>query len=125
VLPDLLTEFADIENDASLSAAQKLEKKAARQQHSATPRASASTTSPNSSRPTASTRRDVEYVVEENKVVIVDDLHRPQDGRPPLERWARTRPSKPRKAFKSTAKRKPSRPSPSKTISVSTISSPA
>lgn len=84
MLPDLLTEFADIENDASLTKEQKLEKKAQRQNycdgqaeriHNITQLLKAY----------CLYERDVEYVVEENKVIIVDTFTgRKMSGR----RWS-------------------------------------
>ncbi len=71
VLPDLLTEFADIENDPALSDAEKSEAKSKRQAfcdaqseriHNITQLLKAY----------CLYEKDVEYVVEENKVIIVD-----------------------------------------------------
>jgi len=71
VLPDLLTEFADIETNASLSPEQKMAEKQKRQQfcdaqaeriHNITQLVKAY----------CLYEKDVEYVVEENKVIIVD-----------------------------------------------------
>ena len=84
VLPDLLTEYADIENDSSLTSAEKTAKKAACQQHC----------DAQSERIHNITQllkayclyeKDVEYVVEENKVMIVDTF----TGRKmPGRRWS-------------------------------------
>jgi len=84
VLPDLLTEYADIENDKSLSQSEKAAKKAACQQHC----------DAQSERIHNITQllkayclyeKDVEYVVEENKVMIVDTF----TGRKmPGRRWS-------------------------------------
>ena len=84
VLPDLLTEYADIENDSSLTSAEKIAKKAASQQHC----------DAQSERIHNITQllkayclyeKDVEYVVEENKVMIVDTF----TGRKmPGRRWS-------------------------------------
>ena len=84
VLPDLLTEFADIENDPSLNPRDKAEKKAQRQQHCDF----------QSERIHNITQllkayclyeKDVEYVVEDNKVMIVDTF----TGRKmPGRRWS-------------------------------------
>ena len=84
VLPDLLTEYADIENDSSLASAEKIAKKAACQQHC----------DAQSERIHNITQllkayclyeKDVEYVVEENKVMIVDTF----TGRKmPGRRWS-------------------------------------
>ncbi len=84
VLPDLLTEFADIDNDASLTPQQKAEAKAKRQNfcdqqseriHNITQLLKAY----------CLYERDVEYVVEDNKVIIVDTF----TGRKmPGRRWS-------------------------------------
>ncbi len=84
VLPDLLTEFADIETNASFSDAQKAEEKAKRQAfcdaqseriHNITQLLKAY----------CLYEKDVEYVVEENKVIIVDTFTgRKMSGR----RWS-------------------------------------
>ncbi len=84
VLPDLLTEYADIENDKSLAPAEKVAKKAAAQQHC----------DAQSERIHNITQllkayclyeKDVEYVVEDNKVMIVDTF----TGRKmPGRRWS-------------------------------------
>ena len=84
VLPDLLTEYADIENDKALSQSEKTAKKAACQQHC----------DAQSERIHNITQllkayclyeKDVEYVVEENKVMIVDTF----TGRKmPGRRWS-------------------------------------
>jgi preprotein translocase subunit SecA len=71
VLPDLLTEFADIENDSTLAAAQKLEKKSARQQH-CDAQGERIHNITQLVKAYCLYEKDVEYVVEENKVVIVD-----------------------------------------------------
>ncbi len=84
VLPDLLTEFADIETNSSLTDAQKAEQKANRQAfcdaqseriHNITQLLKAY----------CLYEKDVEYVVEENKVIIVDTFTgRKMSGR----RWS-------------------------------------
>ncbi|MCX6974847.1 MAG: preprotein translocase subunit SecA [Verrucomicrobia bacterium] len=84
VLPDLLTEYADIENDKALSQSEKTVKKATCQQHC----------DAQSERIHNITQllkayclyeKDVEYVVEENKVMIVDTF----TGRKmPGRRWS-------------------------------------
>ncbi len=84
VLPDLLTEYADIENDKALSQSEKTAKKAACQQycdaqseriHNITQLLKAY----------CLYEKDVEYVVEENKVMIVDTF----TGRKmPGRRWS-------------------------------------
>ena len=84
VLPDLLTEFADIENDASLNAQEKTAKKAQRQQHcdSQSERIHNIT---QLLKAYCLYEKDVEYVVEENKVMIVDTF----TGRKmPGRRWS-------------------------------------
>jgi preprotein translocase subunit SecA len=84
VLPDLLTEFADIETNAALSPEQKMAEKQKRQQycdaqaeriHNITQLVKAY----------CLYEKDVEYVVEENKVIIVDTF----TGRKmPGRRWS-------------------------------------
>jgi preprotein translocase subunit SecA len=84
VLPDLLTEFADIETNPALSAAEKADQKAKRQAfcdaqseriHNITQLLKAY----------CLYEKDVEYVVEENKVIIVDTFTgRKMSGR----RWS-------------------------------------
>ena len=71
VLPDLLTEFADIEADPALSPAEKAAKKAAAQQHCDTS-AERMHNIAQLLKAYCLYDKDVEYVVEENKVVIVD-----------------------------------------------------
>jgi len=71
VLPDLLTEFVDIDNDPALSDAEKAQKKAARQQHTDTQAERIHNIS-QLLKAYCLYEKDVEYVVEENKVVIVD-----------------------------------------------------
>ena len=71
VLPDLLTEFADIETDAALSDAEKVAKKAAAQQH-CDHSAERMHNIAQLLKAFCLYEKDVEYVVEENKVVIVD-----------------------------------------------------
>jgi preprotein translocase subunit SecA len=84
VLPDLLTEYADIENDASLSTAEKTAKKAARQQH-CDAQAERIHNITQLVKAYCLYEKDVEYVVEENKVVIVDTF----TGRKmPGRRWS-------------------------------------
>ncbi len=84
VLPDLLTEFADIENDPALNAQDKTAKKAQRQQHcdSQSERIHNIT---QLLKAYCLYEKDVEYVVEENKVMIVDTF----TGRKmPGRRWS-------------------------------------
>lgn len=84
VLPDLLTEFADIENDTSLTPAQKIEKKALRQAH-CDAQAERIHNISQLLKAYCLYERDVEYVVEENKVIIVDTF----TGRKmPGRRWS-------------------------------------
>jgi preprotein translocase subunit SecA len=83
-LPDLLTEFADIENDRELSTAEKTAKKAARQQH-CDAQAERIHNITQLVKAYCLYEKDVEYVVEENKVVIVDTF----TGRKmPGRRWS-------------------------------------
>ena len=84
VLPDLLTEFADIENDPVLNTQDKTAKKAQRQQHcdSQSERIHNIT---QLLKAYCLYEKDVEYVVEENKVMIVDTF----TGRKmPGRRWS-------------------------------------
>lgn len=84
VLPDLLTEFADIENDPALNTQEKTAKKAQRQQHcdSQSERIHNIT---QLLKAYCLYEKDVEYVVEENKVMIVDTF----TGRKmPGRRWS-------------------------------------
>jgi preprotein translocase subunit SecA len=84
VLPDLLTEFADIDNDPSLTPAQKMEKKASRQAH-CDAQAERIHNISQLLKAYCLYERDVEYVVEDNKVIIVD----PFTGRKmPGRRWS-------------------------------------
>jgi preprotein translocase subunit SecA len=84
VLPDLLTEFADIETDASLSSAEKADKKAAAQQH-CDHQAERMHNIAQLLKAYCLYEKDVEYVVEENKVIIVDTFTgRKMSGR----RWS-------------------------------------
>ncbi len=71
VLPDLLTEFADIETNTTLSDAEKTAQKAVRQQHCDTS-AERMHNIAQLLKAYCLYEKDVEYVVEENKVVIVD-----------------------------------------------------
>ena len=71
VLPDLLTEFADIETDTTLSDSEKAAQKAARQQH-CDHSAERMHNIAQLLKAYCLYEKDVEYVVEENKVVIVD-----------------------------------------------------
>jgi len=84
VLPDLLSEFADIENDPELTSDQKAEKRNQRQQvcdHQAERIHNISQLL----KAYCLFERDVQYVVEENKVVIVDE----NTGRKmPGRRWS-------------------------------------
>jgi preprotein translocase subunit SecA len=84
VLPDLLTEFADVENDPSLDAAQKAQKKSARQQFTDAQAERIHNIS-QLLKAYCLYEKDVEYVVEENKVIIVDTF----TGRKmPGRRWS-------------------------------------
>jgi len=84
MLPDLLTEFADIENNASLSDAQKAAEKAKRQQY-CDAQAERIHNISQLLKAYCLYDKDVEYVVEENKVVIVDTF----TGRKmPGRRWS-------------------------------------
>jgi preprotein translocase subunit SecA len=71
VLPDLLTEFADIETNAALSDSEKTAEKTARQQH-CDHSAERMHNIAQLLKAYCLYEKDVEYVVEENKVVIVD-----------------------------------------------------
>ena len=71
VLPDLLTEFADIENNPSLTPAQKIEEKSKRQNY-CDAQAERIHNISQLLKAYCLYERDVEYVVEDNKVVIVD-----------------------------------------------------
>lgn len=71
VLPDLLTEFADIETNEALSDSEKAAQKAARQQH-CDHSAERMHNIAQLLKAYCLYEKDVEYVVEENKVVIVD-----------------------------------------------------
>ena len=83
-LPDLLTEFADIENDQSISASDKTAKKAERQQH-CDAQAERIHNITQLVKAYCLYEKDVEYVVEENKVIIVDTF----TGRKmPGRRWS-------------------------------------
>ena len=84
VLPDLLTEFADIENDATLSPAEKIEKKSQRQAH-CDAQAERIHNITQLVKAYCLYEKDVEYVVENNKVIIVDTF----TGRKmPGRRWS-------------------------------------
>jgi preprotein translocase subunit SecA len=84
VLPDLLTEFADIDNDKSLSDAEKAQKKAARQQYTDSQAERIHNIS-QLLKAYCLYEKDVEYVVEDNKVIIVDTF----TGRKmPGRRWS-------------------------------------
>jgi len=84
VLPDLLTEFADIENDPSLSDAEKAKKKAERQAFCDSQAERIHNIS-QLLKAYCLYEKDVEYVVEENKVIIVDTF----TGRKmPGRRWS-------------------------------------
>ncbi|MEI6034893.1 MAG: preprotein translocase subunit SecA [Verrucomicrobiae bacterium] len=84
VLPDLLTEFADIENDPALDAAGKAHKKGERQQH-CDAQAERIHNITQLLKAYCLYDKDVEYVVEENKVLIVDTF----TGRKmPGRRWS-------------------------------------
>ncbi|MEX1119659.1 MAG: preprotein translocase subunit SecA [Terrimicrobiaceae bacterium] len=84
VLPDLLTEFADIDNSRSLSDAEKAQKKAQRQQHTDN-QAERIHNITQLLKAYCLYEKDVEYVVEDNKVMIVDTF----TGRKmPGRRWS-------------------------------------
>jgi preprotein translocase subunit SecA len=84
VLPDLLTEFADIENDTSITPTQKVQKKAERQRH-CDAQAERIHNITQLLKAYCLYEKDVEYVVEENKVIIVDTF----TGRKmPGRRWS-------------------------------------
>jgi preprotein translocase subunit SecA len=84
VLPDLLTEFADIENKPDLSDAEKARQKAARQQYCDTQAERIHNIS-QLLKAYCLYEKDVEYVVEDNKVIIVDTF----TGRKmPGRRWS-------------------------------------
>jgi preprotein translocase subunit SecA len=84
VLPDLLTEFADIENKPRLTDAEKAHKKAARQQYCDTQAERIHNIS-QLLKAYCLYEKDVEYVVEDNKVIIVDTF----TGRKmPGRRWS-------------------------------------
>ena len=84
VLPDLLTEFADIESDPALSPTEKAARKAAAQQHCDTS-AERMHNIAQLLKAYCLYEKDVEYVVEENKVIIVDTFTgRKMSGR----RWS-------------------------------------
>ena len=84
VLPDLITEFAEIDLNADLTDEQKLEAKARRQAHCDT-QAERIHSITQLLRAYCLFERDVQYVVEENKVVIVDEY----TGRKmPGRRWS-------------------------------------
>ena len=85
VLPDLISEFTEIDLDKSRDDAEKEKKKAALQalcDHKSERIHNISQLL----RAHCLYEKDVQYVVEENKVVIVIELHRPQNGGTPLER---------------------------------------
>ena len=84
VLPDLLTEFADIENDSALSDTEKTQKKQIAQEHCDRQSERIHNIS-QLLKAYCLYEKDVEYVVEENKVVIVDTF----TGRKmPGRRWS-------------------------------------
>lgn len=84
VLPDLLTEFADIENNLKLPDAEKTQEKARRQAH-CDAQAERIHNISQLLKAYCLYEKDVEYVVEENKVVIVDTF----TGRKmPGRRWS-------------------------------------
>ena len=84
VLPDLLTEFADIENNTALDTAGKAKKKADRQQHCDS-QAEQIHNIAQLLKAYCLYDKDVEYVIEENKVLIVDTF----TGRKmPGRRWS-------------------------------------
>ena len=84
VLPDLLTEFADIENNSALTDAEKAQQKSARQQY-CDAQAERIHNISQLLKAYCLYEKDVEYVVEDNKVVIVDTF----TGRKmPGRRWS-------------------------------------
>ncbi len=84
VLPDLLTEFADIENDATLSDEEKNKKKQLAQEHCDRQSERIHNIS-QLLKAYCLYEKDVEYVVEDNKVIIVDTF----TGRKmPGRRWS-------------------------------------
>jgi preprotein translocase subunit SecA len=84
VLPDLLTEFADIENKPELSDGEKAKQKAARQQYCDVQAERIHNIS-QLLKAYCLYEKDVEYVVEDNKVIIVDTF----TGRKmPGRRWS-------------------------------------
>ena len=84
VLPDLLTEFADIDNKPDLSDGEKAQRKAARQQYCDTQAERIHNIS-QLLKAYCLYEKDVEYVVEDNKVIIVDTF----TGRKmPGRRWS-------------------------------------
>ena len=84
VLPDLLTEFADIENDATLSDVEKNNKKQVSQEH-CDRQGERIHNIAQLLKAYCLYEQDVEYVVEENKVIIVDTF----TGRKmPGRRWS-------------------------------------
>jgi preprotein translocase subunit SecA len=84
VLPDLLTEFADIENNPALTDSGKAQQKAARQQY-CDAQAERIHNISQLLKAYCIYEKDVEYVVEDNKVVIVDTF----TGRKmPGRRWS-------------------------------------
>jgi preprotein translocase subunit SecA len=84
VLPDLLTEFADIENNPALTDAEKAQQKAARQQY-CDAQAERIHNISQLLKAYCLYEKDVEYVVEDNKVIIVDTF----TGRKmPGRRWS-------------------------------------
>ena len=84
VLPDLINEFTEIDLDQTLSPRRKTRKKPSGSS-TATRKPSGSTTSRSYFAPIASSRKMSQYVVEDNKVVIVDEF----TGRKmPGRRWS-------------------------------------
>ena len=84
VLPDLLTEFADIDNKPGLSDAEKAQQKSARQQY-CDAQAERIHNISQLLKAYCLYEKDVEYVVEDNKVIIVDTF----TGRKmPGRRWS-------------------------------------
>ena len=73
MLPDLTTALHDIDAGPEADARKRLEAKTKLQAGLRDQGAEASTPSRNCSRPTAFTRRTCEYVVQDNKVIIVDE----------------------------------------------------
>jgi preprotein translocase subunit SecA len=123
VLPDLATEFSDLDKDTSLTPEQREARKLESQNNYAVVSEEIHAIS-QLLRAYALYERDIEYVVQEGKVMIVDE----NTGRVmPGRRWSTgsTKPSKPRKTSPSSARRGPTPRSRSKTTSACTKNSRA